>query len=85
MVKFKVECHRDLAARLIEKVRQAHPDGRADTLDGLRIDWDDSWVHVRPSNTEPAVRVIAEAKAKKKAQAIAKGIVEMAEDMIKGQ
>jgi len=85
MVKLKVECHRDLAARLIEKVRQAHPDGRADTLDGLRIDWDDSWVHVRPSNTEPAVRVIAEAKTKKKAQAIAKGIVEMAEDMIKSQ
>ena len=29
--------------------------------DGLRLDWDDRWVHVRSSNTEPIVRVIAEA------------------------
>jgi phosphomannomutase len=34
---------------------------RVNTLDGLRLDWSDRWVHVRPSNTEPVVRVIAEA------------------------
>ncbi len=33
-----------------------------DTQDGLRIDWEDRWVHVRPSNTEPIARIIAEAK-----------------------
>src|SRR5262249_32300694 len=37
------------------------PQARANRLDGLRLDWDDRWVHVRPSNTEPVVRVIAEA------------------------
>jgi phosphomannomutase len=31
------------------------------TLDGIRIDWDDRWVLVRPSNTEPVLRVMAEA------------------------
>lgn len=36
-------------------------DARANRLDGLRLDWPDRWVHVRPSNTEPIVRVIAEA------------------------
>jgi phosphomannomutase len=30
-------------------------------VDGLRLDWADRWLHVRPSNTEPIVRVIAEA------------------------
>ena len=34
---------------------------RSNRLDGLRLDWADRWVHVRPSNTEPIVRVIAEA------------------------
>ncbi|NMC21219.1 MAG: hypothetical protein GYA33_12465, partial [Thermogutta sp.] len=32
----------------------------ADRLDGLRLDWPDRWVLLRPSNTEPIVRVIAE-------------------------
>jgi phosphomannomutase len=39
----------------------AFPDASSDTQDGLRLAWDDRWVHVRPSGTEPIVRVIAEA------------------------
>ena len=35
--------------------------GEIDRTDGVKISWADSWVHVRPSNTEPIVRVIAEA------------------------
>jgi phosphomannomutase len=42
-------------------LRQAFPDAVADTQDGLRLAWPDRWVHVRPSGTEPIVRVIAEA------------------------
>jgi phosphomannomutase len=37
------------------------PDAESDTQDGLRLAWADRWVHVRPSGTEPIVRVIAEA------------------------
>ncbi len=37
------------------------PDAEPDTQDGLRLAWADRWVHVRPSGTEPIVRVIAEA------------------------
>ena len=37
------------------------PDAMADGQDGLRLAWPDRWVHVRPSGTEPIVRVIAEA------------------------
>lgn len=36
-------------------------DAVADRQDGLRLAWDDSWLHVRPSGTEPIVRLIAEA------------------------
>jgi phosphomannomutase len=30
-------------------------------MDGLKIDWPDSWVHLRASNTEPIIRIYAEA------------------------
>lgn len=42
---------------------EAHfADAAADRLDGLRLDWPDAWLLVRPSNTEPIVRAVAEAK-----------------------
>ena len=44
-----------------QALRAAFPDAEADTQDGLRLSWPDRWVHVRPSGTEPIVRVIAEA------------------------
>jgi phosphomannomutase len=42
-------------------LRAEFPEAAADTQDGLRLSWPDRWVHVRPSGTEPIVRVIAEA------------------------
>jgi phosphomannomutase len=42
-------------------LRSAFPDAGVDVQDGLRLAWPDRWVHVRPSGTEPIVRVIAEA------------------------
>jgi len=46
---------------LLEELAEGNPEARADRRDGLRLDWEDRWVHVRGSNTEPIVRVIAEA------------------------
>jgi len=42
-------------------LQSAFGDATADKQDGLRLSWKDRWVHVRPSGTEPIVRVIAEA------------------------
>jgi phosphomannomutase len=44
-----------------DALRAAFPGAGFDTQDGLRVAWPDRWVHVRPSGTEPIVRVIAEA------------------------
>jgi phosphomannomutase len=41
-----------------------------DTQDGLRLDGPDWWLHVRPSNTEPVVRVIAEAPTAERAKTL---------------
>ncbi len=42
------------------RLRLAFPDHAADVADGLRLSNDEEWVHIRPSGTEPVVRVIAE-------------------------
>jgi phosphomannomutase len=49
-------------------LRQVFADASADTQDGLRLAWSDRWVHVRPSGTEPIVRVIAEAPTEREAK-----------------
>jgi phosphomannomutase len=48
-------------AGLWDRIAAACPEASADRRDGLRLDWEDRWVHMRASNTEPIVRVIAEA------------------------
>src|SRR5215213_1026366 len=46
---------------LYQRLRQRFSDAMADERDGLRLAWADRWLHVRPSGTEPIVRLIAEA------------------------
>lgn len=50
----------------------AFPGAERDTQDGLRLTWPDRWVHVRPSGTEPIVRVIAEAPSAEDARKLVK-------------
>jgi phosphomannomutase len=45
----------------IERVAAAFPNGRQDRLDGLTLEFDDWWCNVRPSNTEPLLRLNVEA------------------------
>jgi len=61
IVKDKVAIRPGMTDGLEATLRQAFPDQRFDTQDGVRVDWPDRWVHVRASNTEPILRVIAEA------------------------
>ena len=46
------------------------PDAERDDRDGLRLGWPDRWLHVRPSGTEPIVRLIAEAPTTAEAEAL---------------
>jgi phosphomannomutase len=52
----------DDKAAAIERVASAFADGQQDRLDGLTVDYDDWWFNVRPSNTEPLLRVNVEAR-----------------------
>ncbi len=53
-----------------DALRSSFPGAQVDTQDGLRLSWPDSWVHIRPSGTEPIVRVIAEAPSEEAARAL---------------
>ncbi|HJR17357.1 MAG TPA: phosphoglucosamine mutase [Gemmatimonadales bacterium] len=55
---------------LYERLRRHFPDATADERDGLRLSWQDRWLHVRPSGTEPIVRLIAEAPTAAEAEAL---------------
>jgi phosphomannomutase len=46
-----------------EALRRAFPEAKVDTQDGMRLAWPNRWLHVRPSNTEPIIRLIAEASS----------------------
>jgi len=55
-----------------EALQAAFPDATVDLQDGLRMAWKDRWVHIRPSGTEPIIRVIAEAPTRSEAEALAR-------------
>lgn len=49
---------------VFEKLKEKYADGKLDTLDGVRIDYQNWWFNVRASNTEPKIRLNLEAKTK---------------------
>lgn len=65
--------NRDDATPAMERVAKAFASEHVDLQDGVRIDFEkeSAWAHVRPSNTEPILRVIAEAPTEAEANAIA--------------
>jgi hypothetical protein len=51
-------------------------DAETDTRDGLRLAWKRSWLHVRPSNTEPIVRAMAEAPTREESEKLCQAVAE---------
>ncbi len=71
MVKNKVEAKVDNLADEVEKLSEIKEPIDIITDDGVKLKFENSWVHIRKSNTEPIVRVIAEAETKEEAQVLA--------------
>jgi phosphomannomutase len=61
------------------RLRKRFPEADADARDGLRLAWPGRWVHVRPSGTEPIVRLIAEAPVEDEAMALVAACRELME------
>ena len=63
MSKKKIPLSNDLSLdAMLEFIAKKFQTEKVTTIDGLKIDFEDSWVHLRKSNTEPIIRLYAEAK-----------------------
>ena len=62
--------------QILKAMEQKYAHEQTTTIDGLKIDFADSWVHLRKSNTEPIIRIYTEAKSQKEADALAQRFIE---------
>jgi phosphomannomutase len=76
--KTKVQIERNKVPKLYDALKNHFSDAEFGTMDGLRLDWPNKWMLVRPSNTEPIVRAIAEATTMEEAQALCDAAAEAA-------
>lgn len=80
MAKEKAQLTADMDVEaLLKQVALAHEGEIMSTVDGLKIDFDDAWVHLRKSNTEPIVRIYTEAGSQAEADALAARFVNQLE------
>lgn len=70
MVKTTLAASREEFAERTPQLLAGFGDAAVDTQDGLRLEGSDYWLHVRPSNTEPLLRIIAEAGTRERAEAV---------------
>lgn len=68
--KSKADVAAERVGPALDRLVARWPEAQASRLDGLRLDWDDRWLLLRASNTEPIVRAIAEAPIPEAAQAL---------------
>ncbi len=59
---------------LIDAMKERYASENVNTIDGLKIDFADEWVHLRKSNTEPIIRIYTESASKASAEALAERI-----------
>ena len=79
IIKKKIEIKTD-PDKLLNSIITKFKNVKINTEDGVRVDFEDHWVHLRKSNTEPIIRIITEAKSKEEAESYSAIYL----DMLKG-
>ena len=76
MSKKKIELTPQLDVdKLLKAMELKYADEEINNIDGVKIDFDDNWVHLRKSNTEPIIRIYTEAKSQEEADLLADKII----------
>ena len=74
--KNKIELSANLNVDLIlDSIAKAYQEYNVNTIDGVKIDFPEGWVHLRKSNTEPIIRIYAEASTEEQANTFAQQIM----------
>jgi phosphomannomutase len=73
-----------LIYKILEEIKTAYASEDINTIDGVKISFEarKEWVHLRRSNTEPIIRIYAEAATKEAADALAQQIIDIAKKII---
>ncbi len=81
-VKTKIRCETEKRGKLIEELIEKYGDRRIETIDGLKV-WfrDDSWALIRPSGTEPIIRIFVESSKKDEAEAMVRRFTREVEEI----
>ena len=84
IAKQKVELTPDINVdEVLEQVKNQYAQYEVNTIDGVKIDFPDKWVHLRKSNTEPIIRVYAEASTMELAEELAAAIMKVIRNLAK--
>ncbi len=76
MSKKKIQLTPDLEVDTILKAMESkYSKQQPNTIDGVKIDFETSWVHLRKSNTEPIIRIYTEARSQQEADDLANTII----------
>ena len=67
---------------ILASFKASYSDHKINDVDGVRVDFDNSWVHLRKSNTEPIIRVYSEAPTQGEADALADKIISEVQQMV---
>jgi phosphomannomutase len=76
MSKNKIELTKEINVdKILNEIQARYAKEQINTIDGVKIDFDDKWVHLRRSNTEPIIRIYAEADSSNKVQSLTAKII----------
>jgi phosphomannomutase len=85
MIKDKVAFSPDGLPALQAALKKHFRTAECQSIDGLKLSWPDSWLHVRISNTEPVLRIVAEAQSVKRARAIVLEVRSLIKNLLQGR
>ena len=83
MSKNKIELSENVNVdAILEKIKSRFTGEKVTDVDGVKIDFSESWVHLRKSNTEPIIRIYSEAKSEQEARELAQKFIGIIREMI---
>ena len=82
MSKDKFAAGKFQAQQILNSAKKTFADAKLDTTDGCRFDFDDGWLHLRASNTEPVMRVIVEAKDRRTAEKYVDAVLKIRKEVL---
>ncbi len=82
MSKDKFAADKSQGQQILNSAKKTFTDAKLDTTDGCRFDFDDGWLHLRASNTEPVMRVIVEAKDRRIAEKYVDAVLKIRKEVL---